>query len=400
MKNVAPSGLSAIMVVLLLLLCGSITAIDPCVGLCRKLNCGSLNESFTCDELSGLGCNCIGCCRVTLGSPSLPQPLTKPPHTPLPPSPPPVLSQQHRRAATQGVTYAELRQQLAAATPGSSLAFVLAPGEVLEIEESLVIANISVTISSPSPGATISRAAWANSRIFHVRDAGHLSLSRVSIANGTTNGEDGAGVLVEGESSILTAEFLVVRDCQVLNFGGPRSLRYLSHRGGGIAAIAGAELRLRGVRVERCLANHGGGIALVGSSGILTDCHIRECALNLAEHGTSGAGLSLMFRSIVNWFSGSIENCSIMDGGAGGGWGIDDSTLHMTNAVIHGCSAPHAGAGYVASRYYLDPTGTSLANLTNVSVSGWCAATNVAICACFDSSYSSSLRVFCPRQQS
>ena len=361
---------ASIMVVLLLLLCSSITAIDPCVGPCRKLNCGSLNESFTCEELSGLGCNCIGCCRVTLGSPSLPPPLTKPPHTPLPPSPPPVLSQQHRRAATQGVTYAELRQQLTAATPGSSLAFVLAPGEVLEIEESLVIANISVSISSPSPGATISRAAWANnSRIFHVRDAGHLSLSRVSIANGTTNGENGAGVLVEGESSILTAEFLVVSDCQVLDVGG--STRYLTHRGGGIAAIAGAKLQLRGVRVENCHANHGGGIALYGSSGVLTDCHIRECALNLAEHGTSGAGLSLTFRSTVHWFGGSIENCSIMDGGAGGGWSIDDSTLYMTNAVLHGCTAPHAGAGYVASRYYGDPNGIALANLTNVSASGW-----------------------------
>ena len=371
--------------VVLLLLYSSAIASDPCVGPCgRKLNCGSLNESFTCDELSGLGCNCVGCCRTTLGSPSLPPPLAKPPHTPvppsppptkprptpLPPSPPPVLSQQHRRVATQGVTYAELRQQLAAATPGSSLAFVLAPGEVLEIEESLVIANISVSISSPSPGATISRAAWANnSRIFHVRDAGHLSLSRVSIANGTTNGENGAGVLVEGESSILTAEFLVVSDCQVLDVGG--STRYLTHRGGGIAAIAGAKLQLRGVRVENCHANHGGGIALFGSSGVLTDCHIRECALNLAEHGTSGAGLSLTFRSTVHWFGGSIENCSIMDGGAGGGWSIDDSTLYMTNAVLHGCTAPHAGAGYVASRYYGDPNGIALANLTNVSASGW-----------------------------
>ena len=341
---------------------------ELCVPSCGGKSCDELGGSTegavgagTCAALEGYGCDCSGC---LCGSAAPPSPPSMPP---LPPAPP--ISPKPPLVAMEIATYAELRQQLAAATPGSSLAFTLAPGEVLEVEESLVIAGISVSISSLPPGAAISRAMWANnSRIFHVRDAGHLSLSRVSIANGTTNGEDGGGILVEGTKSILTAEFLVVSDCQVLDFGG----LFVSENGGGIAAITGAELRLNCVRVERCRANNGGGVAFVGSStGVLTDCHILDCTLNPSAHGLGfGAGLSLLFRSIVSWLGGSIDNC-LVPAGAGGGWGIGDSMLHMTDAVISGCTSPHAGAGYLGSRYHGDPTGVSTANLTNVSISGW-----------------------------
>ena len=78
------------MVLPLLLLCSAGIAADPCVGSCgRELNCGSLNKSFTCDELSRMRCNCVGCCRFTLGSPLLPPPPAQPPPTPRLPSPPP-----------------------------------------------------------------------------------------------------------------------------------------------------------------------------------------------------------------------------------------------------------------------------------------------------------------------
>ena len=73
-----------------------------------------------------------------------------------------------------------LHMSTAAAAPGASLDFSLAPGEILEVEEQLVVSGITVSISSAEPGATISRAAWANnSRIFEVRDGGHLLLAQV-----------------------------------------------------------------------------------------------------------------------------------------------------------------------------------------------------------------------------
>ena len=86
------------------------------------------------------------------------------------------------------MTYDQLRQELAAAAPGASLDFSLAPGEILEVEEQLVVSGITVSISSAEPGATISRAAWANnSRVFEVRDGGHLLLAQVVCWCGCSN---------------------------------------------------------------------------------------------------------------------------------------------------------------------------------------------------------------------
>ena len=59
---------------------------DPCARSCgRKLTCAFLYESFNCEVLSSrMGCNCSGCCLMSL-SPLAP--LT-PPALPLPPLPP------------------------------------------------------------------------------------------------------------------------------------------------------------------------------------------------------------------------------------------------------------------------------------------------------------------------
>ena len=46
------------------------------------------------------------------------------------------------------MTYDQLRQELAAAAPGASLDFSLAPGEILEVEEQLVVSGITVSIST------------------------------------------------------------------------------------------------------------------------------------------------------------------------------------------------------------------------------------------------------------
>ena len=181
---------------------------------------------------------------------------------------------------------------------------------------------------------------------------------------------------MEGAGSILTAEFLAVSDCQVLDGGKPQ---YVAHRGGGVAAIARAELRLHDVRVERCQSNHGGGIAFDSSSGMLADCRIIDCALNPAtsttsQTGVGGAGIYMFARSVVTWFGGSIENCSRANNGAG--WAAADSSFHMTDAVISGCTALRAGgAGLVTSRFYGDPNAMSTANLSNISVLSWCART-------------------------
>ena len=55
---------------LALLLCFTSATVRPCEAPCGReegeLTCGSLNRSLSCEELSGIGCSCIGCCRVAL----------------------------------------------------------------------------------------------------------------------------------------------------------------------------------------------------------------------------------------------------------------------------------------------------------------------------------------------
>ena len=187
-----------------------------------------------------------------------------------------------------------------------------------------------------------------------------------------TDGEDGGCVLVEGEGSILTAEHMAVSDCQVLDQGGGP---FFAHLGGGIAATAGAQLRLDGVQVERCRSNGGGGIALQGSSGAFTDCWLQGCTTNLATSiGATGAGIYLMGRSVATGHGGGIANCS-SEHGYGGGMYCVDSSYEMRDATISGCRAKGFGATFAGSGYLGDTEAPSTGNHTDVSISDWCART-------------------------
>ena len=47
---------------LLALLAVFAAAQNPCALVCRRQTCSSLNNSFSCGELSGLGCDCVSGC--------------------------------------------------------------------------------------------------------------------------------------------------------------------------------------------------------------------------------------------------------------------------------------------------------------------------------------------------
>ena len=48
--------------VLLALLAVFAAAQNPCALECRRQTCSSLNHSFSCEELSGFGCDCVSRC--------------------------------------------------------------------------------------------------------------------------------------------------------------------------------------------------------------------------------------------------------------------------------------------------------------------------------------------------
>ena len=60
---------------------------NPCALECRRQTCSSLNHSFSCEELSGFGCDCAGCCADALAPFSPPPPPPAPAKPPAPPKP-------------------------------------------------------------------------------------------------------------------------------------------------------------------------------------------------------------------------------------------------------------------------------------------------------------------------
>ena len=82
-------------IVLAARLAGAAADEDPCTRPCgRGLTCSTHYGAFTCEDLSGLSCNCTGCCLASLAplAPPAPPPPVLPPPTPpqplLPPVPP------------------------------------------------------------------------------------------------------------------------------------------------------------------------------------------------------------------------------------------------------------------------------------------------------------------------
>ena len=73
-------------IVLAARLAGAAADEDPCTRPCgRGLTCSTHYGAFTCEDLSGLSCNCTGCCLASLAPLAPPAP---PPSVPPPPSSP------------------------------------------------------------------------------------------------------------------------------------------------------------------------------------------------------------------------------------------------------------------------------------------------------------------------
>ena len=93
-RHPTPSVQASSVLLGMLLLCQLSTAAgeggdDPCARPCgRSFSCGVLNESFTCNTMDLMGCDCTGCCLAAL-SPLAPPAPPAPPPPPPPPLPPP-----------------------------------------------------------------------------------------------------------------------------------------------------------------------------------------------------------------------------------------------------------------------------------------------------------------------
>jgi hypothetical protein len=153
--------------------------------------------------------------------------------------------------------------------------------------------------------------------------------------------------------------------------------------GGAFLINQRARLLLDSCHVSNFLADRGGGVATFDKSHlhvintVFEDCH--------ATVG-NGGGLYAVYESTVEWFGGSIANCTAPRGGCawlsynasgsftdtdfvgcradsrGGGISLeDDAHLHMTRCKIKECTTPNFGGGvYVRDRCVVNLTGCAI----------------------------------------
>ena len=243
---------------------------DPCARPCgQKHSCGELNESFACDVLSSaLGCDCSGCCLVSLSPlapPALPPPLSPPPSPPMPLLPP---------MAPGGLTVGSTAELRAALASGAALVYLLPIVYPLG-GSPLNVSGISVTLESLGGEATIDAQAsiedWTSrrgrfdaqaikmyyaktkpgskgSRAIDVSGGGRLVLRRTRIINGAA--EWGGGLLVQGPGSSLLMEQVSVRNCVAT---GPKTTFFSKEYGGG--RLACFHLRARPRRLAHSISS-------------------------------------------------------------------------------------------------------------------------------------------------
>lgn len=224
----------------------------------------------------------------------------------------------HLQAATITVTNtndsgpSSLRQALANADDGDTINFTVTGTIGLTSGELLVDKN--VTISGPGT-ASLAVDGNATSRVFHIGPGKTVSISGLTLTNGSAGFENGGGIL--NDHAILT-----MNSCSVQNNFA------LSSQGGGIY-------------------NDG----LDGSAALT----ILNSTVSLNRAAYSGGGIHnedgtvTIMNSTIDG-NGAAYNDLPFGGGQGGGIYSEDGTLIMTNSVVSNNYAGMAGPNF--------PTGT------------------------------------------
>ena len=205
-----------------------------------------------------------------------------------------------------------LRQALANANDGDTINFAVTGTIGLTSGELLVDKN--VTISGPGT-ASLAVDGNATSRVFHIGPGKTVSISGLTLTNGSAGFENGGGIL--NDHAILTMD-----SCAVQN--------------------------------SYALSSHGGGIyndGLDGSAALT----ILNSTVSLNRAAYSGGGIHnedgtvTIMNSTIDG-NGAAYNDLPFGGGQGGGIYSEDGTLIMTNSVVSNNYAGMAGPNF--------PTGT------------------------------------------
>jgi TIR domain len=224
-----------------------------------------------------------------------------------------------------------LRDAINNAHSGDAITFQKTLTGTIYLKHGELLINKNLTISGPDTFLAIS--GMNKGRVFHIAKGTFVTLSKLTIDNGHTNGsqvgEDGAGIKNEGS--------LVVTSCMIVDnttsyHAGSNDSAFGS--GGGIDNLG--TLQLVNSNVSRNSAYEGGGVENFGLLNVITSTISQNVAFN-------GGGISIVLGQAIISSSTISDNTAYNLGGGlisgsskGGTFILNTSTISGNKAVSGG----------------------------------------------------------------
>ncbi|HEX8846812.1 MAG TPA: choice-of-anchor Q domain-containing protein, partial [Pyrinomonadaceae bacterium] len=247
-----------------------------------------------------------------------------------------------------------LRHAINFSCPGSTITFNLAAGtHTITLDSSLgqLIINKNLTINGPTGAANRVTVSGNNSRVFRITSGVTVNISDLTVSNGQTNTNDGAGIRNEGTLNLSNSTVS----------GNTATLS----RGGGIANIAGATLTLVNSTVSGNTATTasglGGGIENEGTATITNS------TISGNNAGGSGGGIATAIGAVTTIINSTISgnNANISGGGFNNSVGASATIINSTitnNRADNDNNGSGTGGGII--------TGSGGVTLHNTIVAG------------------------------
>ncbi|NUP95331.1 MAG: hypothetical protein HUU28_04125 [Planctomycetaceae bacterium] len=245
--------------------------------------------------------------------------------------------------------FATIQQAINAALPGATV--LVSAGTY---NESIDLLGKAITVRGESEVTTIIDGTSLNSSVvrFRSNESNSTVLENFTIQNGSgsaaAQGPAGAlyggGILCDGASP-------VIRQCIIRNNSIPIAG---NSRGGGIAILNAANIRIESCRIElNSTQFSGGGMLINGSTAVVlnTDIVGNAAFSSTTSYGTSGGGMSVGYSSTVQMTGCLIEGNSASSNhnsvsSTGGGLHVWlSSNITLSSCVIGGNFARHYGGG-------------------------------------------------------
>jgi hypothetical protein len=239
-----------------------------------------------------------------------------------------------------------LRAALAAAHKGDTLVFAPSlDGQAITLSSGELLLTKNLTIAGPGAGELTVSGNNA-SRVFEVAKGTQVTLSGLTISNGSANGSTNSTVQGGG---IYNHGTLTVRACAL-------SDNTAKNNGGGIANDSGATMTISGSTLSHnsVTQGEGGGIANFSTMTVSGSTLSGNSAYN-------GGGIYLGYDNGMG--TATVSNCTLSGNSARhSGGGIENGgTLTVSNSTLSSNSAEFGGGIYNFSSAILTVSGSTLA---------------------------------------